>query len=100
MQVRLLEDGLSEEVASLVEIVARLPSADQRRILRIVDLLLRAPRDARRRTQQMLRALVDSGPASKNECVTCVDEIIDYLEHRLVGPLPDAPDATLFSSRH
>jgi hypothetical protein len=71
---------MSEEVLRLVRTVERLPRDDQYRILKIVELLTLAPRSIQRRTQSMLRKLVDSEPNSKSEALAIVDEVIEYLE--------------------
>jgi hypothetical protein len=89
--------AFSEEVVDLVRTVERLSSEDQQRILRIVDLLLVAPRDVRTQTQRMLRALLDRQPESKAECVTGVEEIIMFLEHRVI---PLGPRSSRTTTRH
>jgi hypothetical protein len=71
---------MSEDVVRLVRTVERLPRDDQYRILKIVELLTRAPYSIQRRTQHMLRNLVDSEPVSKADALAIVDEVIEYLE--------------------
>jgi prophage DNA circulation protein len=78
----------SEEVLKLVRTVGDLPREDQSRILRIVDLLSHAPSPVQKRTQRMLRDLIDAEPESKLECVAGVDEVIEYLENAVL----DEPD--------
>ena len=75
---------MSEEVLKLVRTVGDLPREDQSRILRIVDLLSLAPSQVQKRTQRMLRELLDAEPESKLECVAGVDEVIEYLEHAVL----------------
>lgn len=72
--------AVSEDVLRLVRTVERLPMEDQDKILRLVDLLSLVPPAIQERTQQMLRSLLASDPASKSECVAGVDDLIDYLE--------------------
>lgn len=91
--------AVSEDVLRLVRTVERLPLEDQDKILRIVDLLTLVPVGIQERTQQMLRELLASEPASKNECVMGIDDVIGYLEQNVSmtvefrGQLsrPDAP---------
>ena len=91
--------AVSEDVLRLVRTVERLPLEDQDKILRIVDLLTLVPLGIQERTQQMLRELLASEPASKNECVMGIDDVIGYLEQNVSmtvefrGQLsrPDAP---------
>ena len=71
---------LSEDVLRLVKTVERLPSEDQDKILRIVDLLTLVPAPVQTRTQRMLRELLASEPGTKRECVAGVDDVIAYLE--------------------
>ena len=73
----------SEDVLRLVQTVERLPPEDQDKILRIVDLLSLVPINVQDRTQRMLRELLESGPASKDECVSGVDDVIEYLEYNV-----------------
>ncbi|HUL82449.1 MAG TPA: hypothetical protein VL131_09905 [Gammaproteobacteria bacterium] len=72
--------AVSEDVLRLVRTVERLPREDQEKILRIVDLLSLVPIRVQDKTQQMLRELLARDPASKNECVAGVDDVIRYLE--------------------
>jgi hypothetical protein len=72
--------AISSDVMRLVRTVEKLPLEDQDKILRIVDLLSLVPLPVQHRTQTMLRALLDSDPESKRECVAGVDEVISYLE--------------------
>lgn len=75
---------MSEDVLKLVRTVSDLPREDQSRILRIVDLLSLAPFQVQKRTQRMLRDLLDAEPESKLECVAGVDEVIEYLEQAVL----------------
>jgi hypothetical protein len=75
--------ALSKDVMRLVRTVERLPREDQEKILRIVDLLSLVPIRVQHRTQQMLRELLARDPASKNECVAGVDDLIRYLERNV-----------------
>jgi hypothetical protein len=72
--------AVSEDVLRLVRTVERLPMEDQDKILRLVNLLSLVPPTVQEHTQQMLRALLASGPASKSECIAGVDDLIEYLE--------------------
>ena len=72
--------AVSEDVLRLVRTVERLPMEDQDKILRLVSLLSLVPPAVQERTQQMLRTLLASSPASKSACVAGVDDLIEYLE--------------------
>jgi len=79
--------AVSEDVLRLVRTVERLPMEDQDKILRLVDLLSLVPPAVQERTQQMLRTLLASRPASKSACVAGIDDLIEYLErHVSSGP--------------
>jgi hypothetical protein len=80
----------------LVETVERLPPEDQDKILHIVELLSLVPIHVQQRTQRMLRELLESDPASKDECIAGVDDLIRYLEdHAALAEYPGtAPRVT------
>lgn len=80
--------ALSEDVLRLVRKVERLPSEDQDKILRIVDLLTLVPPIVQSRTQRMLRELLAREPGTKRECVAGVDDVIAYLERSAVASTP------------
>jgi hypothetical protein len=63
-----------------VRTVERLPSEDQEKILRMVDLLTLVPVPVQNRTQRMLRELLERKPDTKSECVAGVDDVLAYLE--------------------
>lgn len=71
---------LSEDVMRLVRTVESLPSEDQDKILRMVDLLTLVPLPVQHRTQRMLRELLERQPDTKSECVAGVDDVLEYLE--------------------
>mgnify|MGYP003575725760 CR=1 FL=1 len=71
---------LSKDVVRLVRTVERLPSEDQDKILRMVDLLTLVPLSVQQRTQRMLRELLEHQPDTKRECVARVDDVLAYLE--------------------
>jgi hypothetical protein len=71
---------VSEDVLRLVRTVERLPSDDQDKILRMVDLLTLVPLHVQNRTQRMLRELLERQPDTKRECVAGVDDVLAYLE--------------------
>ena len=71
---------VSEDVLRLVRTVERLPSEDQDKILRMVDLLTLVPLPVQNRTQRMLRELLERQPDTKSECVAGVDDVLAYLE--------------------
>lgn len=73
----------TDEVARLVSTVERLAVADQERILRIVTLLAQAPVSVQSKTQRMLKDLLERAPDTMHECVTGVEEVIEYLEDSL-----------------
>jgi hypothetical protein len=71
---------VSDDVWRLVRTVERLPSEDQDKILRMVDLLTLVPLTVQHRTQRMLRELLEQQPNTKRECVARVDDVLAYLE--------------------
>jgi hypothetical protein len=71
---------VSDDVLRLVRTVERLPSEDQDKILRMVDLLTLVPLTVQNRTQRMLRDLLEQQPNTKRECVARVDDVLAYLE--------------------
>lgn len=73
----------SKELLKLVRTVGRLPREDQHKILKIVELLTLAPSHIQRRTQGMLRDLVESDPATKSQCLAALDDVIEYLEYNV-----------------
>ena len=81
---------VSDDVLRLVRTVERLPSEDQDKILRMVDLLTLVPLTVQHRTQRMLRELLEQQPNTKRECVARVDDVLAYLER----------NATSTSQRH
>ena len=82
---------LSEDVLRLVRTVECLPSEDQDKILRMVDLLTLVPLPVQYRTQRMLRDLLERRPDTKRECVAGVDDVLAYLErHAADGQRSDA----------
>ena len=83
--------SVSEDVLRLVRTVERLPSEDQDKILRMVDLLTLVPPRVQDRTQRMLRELLERQPDTKGECVAGVDDVLAYLE-RNAQAAPQARD--------
>lgn len=77
--------GTRDDVMRLVKTVERLAAEDQERILRIVSLLTLVPPAVQRKTHQMLKDLLDTAPDTMDECVTGVDEVIEYLEDNLLA---------------
>ena len=71
---------VSDDILKLVRTVERLPSEDQDKILRMVDLLTLVPLTVQHRTQRMLRELLEQQPDTKRECVARVDDVLAYLE--------------------
>jgi hypothetical protein len=71
---------VSEDVLRLVRTVERLPSEDQDKILRMVDLLTLVPVRVQNTTQRMLRELLERQPDTKRECLAGVDDVLEYLE--------------------
>ena len=78
---------VSEDVLRLVRTVERLPSEDQDKILRMVDLLTLVPVRVQNRTQHMLRELLERQPDTKRECVAGVDDVLAYLERNAAARL-------------
>jgi hypothetical protein len=76
---------VSDDVLRLVRTVERLPSEDQDKILRMVDLLTLVPLTVQHRTQRMLRELLEQQPNTKRECVARVDDVLAYLESNAVS---------------
>lgn len=72
--------SVSEDVLRLVRTVESLPTEDQDKILRMVDLLSLVPAPVQFKTQRMLRDLLAKHPGTKRECVAGVDDVIAYLE--------------------
>jgi hypothetical protein len=85
---------VSEDVLRLVRTVERLPSEDQDKILRMVDLLTLVPLQVQNRTQRMLRELLERRPDTKSECVAGVDDVLAYLERNAVGAERDRSHVT------
>jgi hypothetical protein len=84
--------SVSEDVLRLVRTVECLPTEDQDKILRMVDLLTLVPPTVQQRTQRMLRDLLASYPGTKREAVAGVDDVIAYLE-RNASRTPDERSA-------
>jgi hypothetical protein len=80
-----MEMPVSEDVLRLVRTVERLPSEDQDKILRMVDLLTLVPLSVQNRTQRMLRELLEKQPDTKTECVAGVDDVLAYLERNVAS---------------
>jgi len=76
---------VSEDVLRLVRTVECLPSEDQDKILRMVDLLTLVPLSVQDRTQRMLRELLERQPDTKRECVAGVDDVLAFLERNARG---------------
>jgi hypothetical protein len=68
-----------------VRTVECLPSEDQDKILRRVDVLTLVPLPVQYRTQRMLRELLERQPDTKRECVAGVDDVLAYLERHAAG---------------
>jgi hypothetical protein len=86
--------SVSEDVLRLVRTVECLPSEDQDKILRMVDLLTLVPVQVQYRTQRMLRELLERQPDTKRECVAGVDDVLAYLERNAAaGPRASSPAA-------
>lgn len=77
--------GTRDDVMRLVQTVERLATEDQERILRIVNLLTLVPPSVQRTTHRMLKDLLETSPGTMHECVTGVDEVIEYLEDNLLA---------------
>lgn len=76
---------MSDEILKLVRTVAGLPSDDQNRILRLVDLMSLAPLSVQQESHHRLRALIDATPSTKRECAAGIDELIAHLENTIAG---------------
>jgi hypothetical protein len=85
---------VSEDVLRLVRTVERLPSEDQDKILRMVDLLTLVPLPVQDRTQRMLRELLERKPDTKSECVAGVDDVLAYLERNATAAARVHPGVT------
>jgi hypothetical protein len=80
-----MEMPVSDDVRRLVRTVERLPTEDQDKILRMVDLLTLVPLAVQSNTQRMLRDLLERRPGSKRECVDGVDDVLAYLERNVAA---------------
>jgi hypothetical protein len=80
LEFEVIDMSVSEDVLRLVRTVERLPSEDQDKILRMVDLLTLVPVRVQNKTQRMLRELLERQPDTKGECVAGVDDVLAYLE--------------------
>ena len=91
---------MSEDVLRLVRTVERLPTEEQDKILRLVDLLTLVPISVQNKTQRMLRELLERRPDSRHECVAGMDDVIAYLERNalLVSPQRDRVAAIDFAA--
>lgn len=87
---------VSEDVLRLVRTVERLPSKDQDKILRMVDLLTLVPLPVQNRTQRMLRDLLEQQPNTKHECVARVDDVLAYLERNAASSSQTRDSVTNF----
>jgi hypothetical protein len=86
--------AVSKDVLRLVRTVERLPTEDQDKILRMVDLLTLVPVPVQHRTQRMLRELLERQPDTKRECVAGVDDVLAYLERNVVSAADRACNVT------
>jgi hypothetical protein len=87
---------VSDDVLRLVRTVERLPSEDQDKILRMVDLLTLVPLTVQNRTQRMLRELLEQQPNTKRECVARVDDVLAYLERNAASGAQQRDSVTRF----
>jgi hypothetical protein len=87
---------VSDDVLRLVRTVERLPSEDQDKILRMVDLLTLVPLTVQNRTQRMLRELLERQPDTKRECVARVDDVLAYLERNAASGSRQRDSVTRF----
>jgi hypothetical protein len=88
LRTEVIDMSVSEDVLRLVRTVERLPSEDQDKILRMVDLLTLVPIRVQHKTQRMLRELLERQPDTKGECVAGVDDVLDYLERNAEAASP------------
>lgn len=73
----------SGAVDDLYVIVERLSMLDRQRIVRLIEVLRRAPEGLRELTQFQLCELTVSEPGSHAECVSRIDAIIAHAENAL-----------------
>jgi hypothetical protein len=73
----------SSESFDLMLVVERLSTQDQRRIVRLIDLLRIAPDWLRERTQRTLKRLIAHEPQTQAECLASIDGIIALAEREL-----------------
>lgn len=73
----------SSESSDLMLVVERLSMQDQRRIVRLIDLLCGAPDWLRERTQRTLKRLIALEPQTHAECLASIDGIITLAEREL-----------------
>lgn len=72
--------GITQEALGIAHSVGKLRPEDQQRVLRLVDLMLVAPAEARVRAQTMIRDTLTEGSDAHERCVAKVDATIRYLE--------------------
>jgi hypothetical protein len=72
------------ENEELLLVVDRLSTQDKGRIVRLVELLNRAPHDLRRSSQRKLRRLLAGESMSHDECLESIDGMLSGIERELV----------------
>jgi hypothetical protein len=77
---------VSTEALRLARKVEQLPTEDQDKILRIVDLLTLVPEPVQDQAWCMLRELLAREPRTRLECLVGVAEVIAHLERHARGP--------------
>lgn len=71
---------ISREALGAAHSIRQLPLDDQRRVLRLVELMLVARDEARLRAQSMIREIVTADADAGDQRVASIDETIRYLE--------------------
>ena len=75
------------EVHELMLVVERLSMQDQRRIVRLINLLRQAPDTLREQTQERLKDLIARETQTHTECLASIDKIMASAERELENQL-------------
>ena len=81
----------AEALHELMLIVERLSTQDRGRIVNLVEMLSRAPRNLRAASQQRLRGLLTGERMTHKECVEVLDTVLAGIERELSGRESTAP---------
>lgn len=79
-----IKGSVAAAECELMLVVERLATHDKRRIVRLVELLRRAPADARTANQRKLRQLLARESLTHGECQAVIDSVLADIERELV----------------